>query len=227
MQPRKTGKSIDKAAVCRIFGAGEVKNVRFVSGENDLLIAADGGFDTLNRMGLAPHVLIGDFDSLKSELPQDIPVVRLPVCKDNTDMAAAVDYGEREGYVLFHFYGAVGGRSDHTYANYQLIADMSRRGLRGVMYDGNRRVSAISNETFHFPKNAQGTVSVFAHGGDAMGVTLAGLQYPLQDETLSPYIPLGVSNFIVGQGPTVSVRQGTLLLMWEEEENTLEARLQT
>ncbi len=205
-----------KKGACHICGAGEAALPSLSLQPDDLLIAADGGLTKLTEAGLTPHIVIGDFDSCKENLSEKTPVLRLPTRKDVTDMAAAVAYGEEAGYRTFYLYGATGGRPDHTYANYQLIAGMSRRGLFATVVDGVFRMSAVTDGTFCLPHSARGTVSIFAHGGVATGVTLKGLSYPLDDACLSPDTPLGVSNEVRGDAPTVSVRKGCLLVMWEE-----------
>jgi thiamine pyrophosphokinase len=45
-------------------------------------------------------------------------------------------------------------------------------------------------------------------------VTLAGLKYPLSDAVLTCDMPLGVSNEFTGAPASVSVREGTLLVLW-------------
>lgn len=211
------GKKSTKKGVCHICGAGEGALPLLTLYPYDLLIAADDGLSKLTEAGLTPNIIIGDFDSHKEKLLSDIPVIRLPVRKDVTDMAAAVSYGEAAGYRTFYLYGATGGRPDHTYANYQLVAGMSRRGLSATIVDGVYRMTAVTDGTFCLPKTARGTVSIFAHGGIATGVTLTDLSYPLADACLSPDVPLGISNEVVADCPTVSVRQGCLLIMWEEK----------
>ncbi len=201
--------------ICHICGAGEAHLAALTLQEGDLLIAADGGLDHLRRARLSPHIFIGDMDSV-TEAEEGLRTLRLPVRKDDTDMAAAVSYGEGEGYTTFHLYGAAGGRSDHTYANYQLLAGMSLRGLRGIIFDGAARVTAVTNGSFTLPSAARGTVSVFAVGGEATGVTLTGLSYPLHEATLTPYVPLGVSNAVMAHPAVLRVGNGTLLIMWSE-----------
>ena len=66
------------------------------------------------------------------------------------------------------------------------------------------------------PAGLRGAVSVFCPDGQALGVTLRGLHYPLEDYTLTSGFPLGVSNQFTGQAASVSVREGTLLVMWDE-----------
>ena len=181
-----------------------------------MLIAADGGWDALKKGGLAPDLLIGDFDSAQEALPHGVKMIRLPVEKDETDMDAAVREGLARGYRAFAFYGAVGGRPDHTYANYRLLISLAKRGMQGVIYGGDYSLSAVKDGALTLPSSATGTVSVFAVDEEARGVTLQGLYYPLTDARLSPDVTLGVSNHVVSHPATVTVEKGCLLVMWEE-----------
>ncbi len=199
--------------VCHIVGAGECP-VLPQKEKEDLLIAADGGLDALSACGILPDLLIGDFDSLKSELPNGTETVRLPVEKDETDMEAAVRLGLARGYREFAFYGATGGRPDHTYGNYRLLISLVKRGMKAVIH-GDYSVSAVKNGTLMLPKTACGTVSVFAVDAPAEGVTLKGLYYPLENAVLDVDTTLGVSNHVVAHPASVSVRQGCLFVMWE------------
>jgi len=49
------------------------------------------------------------------------------------------------------------------------------------------------------------------------GVTLTGLKYPLTDHTISGAFPLGVSNEFTGAEASASVKEGSLLLLWEDK----------
>ena len=61
----------------------------------------------------------------------------------------------------------------------------------------------------------EGTLSVFAMSGKAEGVTLRGVLYPLESTVLYYDFPLGVSNEFTGKPATVSVKKGTLLVIWQ------------
>ena len=52
-------------------------------------------------------------------------------------------------------------------------------------------------------------------GADAEGVTIQGGKYDAEDVTLSAGFPLGVSNHFVGNSVTVSVKKGSLLVLWD------------
>ncbi|PWL56319.1 MAG: thiamine diphosphokinase, partial [Clostridiales bacterium] len=77
--------------VCYIVGAGECGGLNFSKTTGDLVIAADGGLTYLEREGIAPDLVLGDFDSLEGDRPSG-NVLAYPSEKDETDMFLAVRY---------------------------------------------------------------------------------------------------------------------------------------
>ena len=199
-------------AICYLIGAGTFVERGLYPKEGDCVIAADDGYTMLRTAGITPDLLVGDFDSLAS-IPEDIPRKTFSPEKDETDMAIALEEGMARGYRTFHIYGACGGRSDHTFANLQLLGGASKRGCNGKLICPEGDIYAVTNGTLHLPAIRKGAiVSVFCHGEQAVGVTLQGLKYPLKDATLLADRPIGVSNEAVGGDVTVSVDNGTLLV---------------
>ena len=159
-------------AICYLVGAGEFIMRGFYPAEGDLVIAADDGYSALQSLGFKPDLLVGDFDSLKY-IPPDIPRKAFSAEKDDTDMALALAEGIARGYRTFHFYGASGGRADHTQANLQLLGGASKQGYACKMVCASYDVLSVTDDTLSLPGLASGTiVSVFCHGERAEGVTL-------------------------------------------------------
>ncbi len=198
---------------CYIFGAADGLPDRFKKNEEDLVIAADSGINHLEKFGALPDIAVGDFDSL-GFVPDCGEVIRHPVMKDDTDTMLAVKTGFERGYDRFIIYGGVGGRPDHTFANYQTLCYISRRGGRGYLCFNGYTACCITDGEMNFPAR-EGTLSVFAMSGKAEGVTLRGVLYPLESTVLSYDFPLGVSNEFTGKPATVSVKKGTLLVIWQ------------
>ena len=204
-----------RAPLCWIVGAGDYDAPPALQpAPDDLVIAADRGLESAKRAGLIPTLVVGDFDSL-GRVPAGGNVIKLPVEKDVTDTAAAVEEGIKRGCSDFLLLGCTGGRPDHTFAAYQLLADLARRGCFGVMIGDGFSVTALSDGALCFPAGAKGTLSVFAVGGRATGVNLSGVFYPLTDGALDPTFPLGVSNSFTEKPASVSVQRGTLLIFAE------------
>ena len=114
---------------CYIVGAGDFTPRGFAPVPGDLVLAADGGYRALYSLGYTPDLLLGDFDSLGDlPLPPDLPVLRFPARKDDTDTGLALRHGLDRGFRDFALYGCAGGRVDHLLANLQSMARISRLG---------------------------------------------------------------------------------------------------
>ena len=199
--------------ICYIVGAGAFFG-DFAPTEEDLVIAADGGLDTLRSLDIRVDLAVGDFDSARG-VPSGIETVRFKVEKDETDMHLAYLEGKRRGYTEFRIYGGVGGRVDHTFANYCLLAYIAENGDAAVLYDREYIAYAIKNKSTRVAGDAGKGVSVFAFGGEARGVSVKGLYYEADGVTLSPSFPLGASNHKTGGEGEISVKDGILLIFEE------------
>lgn len=199
---------------CVIFCAAECNGLALPLTGEELVIAADGGLAHTRKLGIVPDVILGDFDSL-GYTPEGANV--FPVEKDDTDAMLAVRRGLAEECDLFFLYGSLDGpRLDHTVANFQTLQFLADHGARGYLVGNDTVVTVVKNDTLRFSQDAKGTVSVFCLGPDAKGVTLRGLYYPLENGTLTPGFPLGVSNHFTGEPAEISVQNGSLLVIWEK-----------
>ncbi len=202
-------------AKCVIFCAADFDFLAEPLTREDLLIAADGGLRHLQKLGLKPHVILGDFDSL-GYIPEGAAV--FPVEKDDTDAMLAIRRGIALGFREFLLYGCLGGvRLDHTVANLQALQYLAEHDARGFLVGTHQIVTVIREETVTFPPAGEGILSLFCVGPEARGVTVRGLQYPLTEGTLTSGFPLGVSNHFVGEAAAVTVKHGSLLALWDRK----------
>ena len=200
-------------ARCLIFCAAAFDGLLTPAAPDDYMIAADGGYAHVQSLGLEPDCILGDFDSL-GFVPDSAKV--FPVEKDDTDAMLAVRRGLELGYREFLLYGSLDGpRLDHTVANFQTLQFLADRDAFGYLIGTDYIITVVKNGQLRFPETAAGIVSVFCMGKDAQGVTLTGLQYGLENGTLSAGFPLGVSNHFVGQPATIQVADGSLLVLWD------------
>lgn len=203
---------------CFIFGALPVNDLPIKPTEGDSIIAADRGYETVISLGLMPDLAVGDFDSL-GEAPDADNVIVLPVRKDVTDVGYAVEQGFERGFREFVIYGAVGGMLDHTFANVAIAHDIARRGGKATLIGEGFCLTVLHDSSIGFGARQGGRVSVFALGGSAEGVTIRGLDYEIEDQTIACSSPIGVSNAFVGQKAEISVRCGDLLVVWQVEDD--------
>ena len=200
---------------CLIFGALPVARLPFAVKNDDFVIAADKGLATAKVLGVQPDLIVGDFDSL-GYAPNTENVVRLNVLKDDTDVGYAINLAFARGYRDFHVFGAVGGKLDHTIANIQLAADLAAKGASCMFYGASERFAVIENGAIALPAKNAGRVSVFSLAPRSEGVSIRGLSYGCDDAAITDRFPIGVSNAFIGNEAEISVKDGRLLIVWEE-----------
>jgi len=210
------------AGKCIVIGAGDLTIGEIGVGEEDLIIAVDGGLGYCSVLGLEPDLILGDFDSVTEEeakavelLEEQIPdrIVRLPREKDDTDMLAALKEGLRRGYRDFRIYAGTGGRFDHTLANIQCLLYLKNRNAVGYLVDGSGMMLVVKNESVQFKKGLEGYLSLFSLTEMSKGVSIRGMKYELENAVITNDFPVGISNEFVDAESTISVEDGTLVCM--------------
>ena len=198
---------------CVIFCAGEFGGLAEPLREDALVIAADGGLRHTQALGIRPDIVLGDFDSL-GFVPDRAE--KYPVEKDDTDAMLAARRGLELGYREFLFYASLDGpRLDHTLANLQTLRFLADRGATGTLVGLRQQVTLLRNGTLTLPAREKGDISLFAFGGNAAGVSIRGLKYELEEGTLTPSFPLGVSNSFIGKSVEISVEDGDILIVYD------------
>lgn len=175
----------------------------------DLIIATDGAVRWLTAAGVAPQVVIGDFDSL-AETVGDWETVRAGSHdeQENSDAEKAVLLALERGATEVILVGASGRRLDHTLANAMLTARYADRADVALVDDyGECRV--VSGE--RTVATAPGAVVSLVPLSADVHVRTSGLAWPL-DEALPPGTR-GLSNRATGDCFTVTVRSGLLAVV--------------
>ena len=188
--------------------------------EYDFMIAADAGMDFLCRNKIKPNVIAGDFDSAKSDSlvyfdgMNGVQIIKLNPVKDDTDtefvIREAICRGAKEITVL----GATGTRLDHVLANINLLGLGLEEEVKIQLMDKHNRIQMI-DDSLEIKKEEQfgSYVSVLPVKGDAKGVTLEGMKYPLQKAEVDCFTSLGVSNEIIEETACITVEEGILLVI--------------
>lgn len=208
---------------CVIFCAGGFDGLVQPIRESDYILAADGGLRHVQALGLTPHGILGDFDSL-GYVPSGAE--RFPKEKDDTDALLAVRKGLQAGCDRFLLYGGLDGpRLDHTLANFQTLQFLADRNARGYLVGKTYLATVVKNGALRFEKAKKTIISVFCMGEPARGVSLRGLEYTMENGSLSAGFPLGVSNRFTGKPAEISVKDGSLLVLWDKENALPEEQL--
>ena len=194
--------------------------IQAVAERADFVMAADGGARFALAAGIVPHLIVGDMDSLGEDLAQEIErrgaeLERHPVRKDKMDGHIAVLAARERGATAAEFVCAAGERVGAVFALPHILLAAERLGLRSSVVADWGRMFVVETGSRTLEGKAGDSISVFPLAGQATGLTLEGMGYPLTNATLEPGDTLGFHNELVGGQAKVSVEGGTLLIVQE------------
>lgn len=199
---------------CVIWGAAPVgPSMLKLLRPGDHIVAADGGWVTARSLGVQPHCILGDFDS--APRPDDPDAIVLPTVKDDTDSQYATRLALEDGYTDILYLGVLGGkRLDHTLAALQTALGAARQGAKVMLADENTEIHILlGGQSIRLEPRADWYFSLLAMGGEVTGVSEKGSFYELENGSLRPDFPLGVSNEFAGKPVEVSIGTGSALLV--------------
>jgi len=191
----------------------------------DFVACADSGYTVCAGAGIAPDVVIGDFDSLSEIQVLEIDAlgverITYPSEKDDTDTMLCAKYGAGRGYGRFLVVGGIGGGFGHTMSNLQALSYLNDMGCEGEIVTPDERIMMVGGDRMKpecplMVKGAAGSkFSVLSYTERSTGVFVGNAKYLLHDAVLTQSNPVGVSNEFINESPaTVSVRNGRLLVI--------------
>jgi thiamine pyrophosphokinase len=191
-----------------------------------LVVAADGGARHASALSLPVDHWVGDGDSLPAEdlaalRRSGTPIDLVNDDKDQSDtelaIAIAIDWGAESIVVL----GGLGGRRlDHALANVSLLGAPALAGRESELLDADVRIRLGRAPgpdggpvSIRVGGRLADLVSLLPYGGDVLGVTTAGLRYPLRDEPLLLGSARGLSNVRDAADASFVLRSGSLLVV--------------
>lgn len=186
----------------------------------DCVIGVDSGLNFLYRNRVVPTHIVGDFDSVSSEViayyksMKDIPIREFNPVKDATDteiaVCLAVELGVKELFLL----GATGTRLDHVMANIQILKIALDYGIHAFILDGCNRISLWEKKINLRKSECFGKYfSLFPLGGVVPDVSIEGAEYPLEHYRMSPFESRCVSNEYKDDEVVITFPKGTIVLM--------------
>lgn len=190
-----------------------VEEIKSLCTSDDFIVCADSGYSFAKKAGLTPNLIIGDFDSLKEELPQNTEVVKLNTHKDDTDTEHCVMECIRRGYKDFLLLGSIGGRTDHTFANIATLAFLSEYNYNGIARNNGEEIRILKEGPYEM-NNKKGIIfSVFPYGCESVNVTYKGAEYMLNNKTLTYNVSRGISNVFVDDEAEITINRGRAILL--------------
>jgi len=188
--------------------------------EADYRVAADGGANLLQVLNLLPDAVVGDFDSLQPDVQKQLPETILFHVKeqDTNDADKAVRHCLKLGFTEINLLGADGGRQDQFLSSLEILFKYSPS-ARLIIWTALERMEFIL-DTWEETLPPGTTLSLLPLFGGAQGVVSRGLKFQLNNHALLPgKSPSGVSNQVLFNPVTVSIREGQLLLVVQHNVN--------
>jgi thiamine pyrophosphokinase len=177
-------------------------------------------------LGVSIDLWVGDGDSIDAASlaaleARGVPLERSRPDKDESDTELAVLAAIRRGAHGLVIVGALGGaRIDHSLANIGLLTLPALTRRPTVLLDAGSRISLVRATRAGgrpveriLAGRAGDIVSLLPVGRGVVGVTTAGLAYPLVDEPLPAGPARGLSNVRTQAEARVTLRRGLLLIV--------------
>lgn len=192
----------------------ECKDARF-------LICADSGANCVYRYNMNPDFLVGDFDSINSQVLEYYKSVNTNLEiydaeKDDTDseiaIQKAVDLGASEIVLL----GATGNRLDHVFGNIGLLRISLEKGIKARLKDEYNELYLINKNSVLKGKCGE-TFSLQAYGSKVTNLSIKGAKYSLDGYDLEIGDPITVSNEFIHKDVFIEFDEGTLMIFYSKD----------
>jgi thiamine pyrophosphokinase len=194
--------------------------IQHVCARADLVVAADGGARYALEAGVVPDLVVGDMDSLGEDLLRKIEergasLELHPVKKDKMDGHLAVLAARERRATAADLLCAVGGGLGALFAVPHILLAAERIGLQCTVVSDHLSMFVIEATSRTLQGSPRDSVSIFPLAGPATGVTLEGMEYPLQNANLEPGDTIGFHNELTSNEARMSVGRGALLVVQE------------
>ena len=185
----------------------------------DLVIAADSGLHTAQKLNMHVDFVVGDFDSVDASAlaratSAHTQAIRHSADKDFTDLESALLLAVDKNSQHIIIVTAGGGRLDHQFG---FVAAMFNPKLR------NCKVEALWQNNLLFALQGPANCDIATQVGDTVAIqsfsdksekiSTTGLQWQLTNESLNNFETRGVSNIATKEQVSVSVELGQLLVI--------------
>lgn len=187
------------------------------------VVCADGAARHLLKADRVPTLIVGDLDSLDSEVykwvdAMGIPLDRHPRDKDFTDGELALHSALSNDPDHLIIIGGHGGRSSMFMANLKMLRRAHDAGVDAIMVGRGETLRYVDEgEDMDLTPHHGRTFNVLPIGGDAI-VTIQGASFEGERIHLKGASAQGVSNVVCKDGPArVETHEGLTLVILESD----------
>ncbi|MDR2231752.1 MAG: thiamine diphosphokinase [Tannerella sp.] len=146
------------------------------------IICCDGAVGALLKAGYQPFAVVGDGDSISTELRRQVSGQFIHITEQETnDLSKSVYYAYNMRFTRLIILGATGKREDHTLGNISLLADYMENAEVRMFTDHGVLTPCTGHSVFASQRGQQ--VSVFCM--DTSPLTLRGLRWPVENRHIT------------------------------------------
>ena len=179
--------------------------------DEEVVIAADKGYEFALKQGIIPEIVIGDFDS--STMPTNLNVLKLNVEKNETDGQEALSYAIKKRYDEIAIYGISGGRLDHEMGNLSLLKSGEEQGVSMVGKEYDVDIYFKSKGKYAFKTQKGKEFSIVTVMEDSIISNGIGVKYPIDNLHLSSNsLGRAISNVAIEDEISFEVLEGGVLI---------------
>ncbi|MFV0520585.1 MAG: thiamine diphosphokinase [Lachnospirales bacterium] len=204
-----------------IFVNGYIKDydiIKNILKKDSFFIACDGGLGHLDKLGINPNLLIGDFDSIDLNILSkysEVEKLEYPTDKDFTDLELALEYLKKIKVKSAYILGGTGGRLDHTLGNIFLLKKFYEYGIELKIIDEIQEIFFIKGS-----KNFTGYEGKYLSIiplEDIVCHSSFGLKYQLENLSFTLGDTLSISNIVVDDFVEIKLKKGCGLVIINKE----------
>lgn len=174
-------------------------------------IAADGAANALFDAGVIPDLLVGDLDSVRSDVVETVRLHGMVIAdpdQEFNDFEKALRVAATSLWQNVLVFGIHGGELEHTLNNWSVLMRHGRT-MRLLALDG-QRVGLPVYDEFTYGAEHDEIVSIIPQ--PQARLTTSGLKWPLSDEVLALGSREGARNRAIEPTVTITVHEGSALV---------------
>jgi len=205
---------------CLIITGGEVidnKRLLKLVRESSYIICADRGAETAFKLSIRPDIILGDLDSINSEIlkKMDVRIIDYPTDKDFTDTELAILHAVDMGYNKIDVVNATGNRMDHVFSTFLLLYKYDTIDIRIV---GSHFEAFLLREDLKIFHQKGRILSIIPVGDSLENIYLTGFKFPLIGQSVSVGDSLCVSNIIIEDEAEIKLSKGKAIIIITDQE---------
>jgi thiamine pyrophosphokinase len=187
----------------------------------EFLICADSGANCVYDYRMKPDYLVGDFDSINSEVLEYYKSIKVnletyPSEKDDTDSEIAIQKAEELGAEDIVLLGAMGNRLDHIFGNIGLLKISMEKDMNAKLKDEYNELYLVSKGCVIKGKYGE-IFSLQAYGSKVTNLSIKGAKYSLAEYTLHIGDPITISNEFLDKDVTIEFDEGILMVFFSKD----------